>query len=79
MKKIFYLFFFVSSVSIGQESDELLKALFDDEPIVEKSLLPDKMIYTQSVLWGKKTAYFEKWVFQNYLLTKERKNSMLEI
>ena len=53
MKKLFYLFFFVSSVSLGQESDELLKALFDDEPIVEKSLLPDKMIYTQSVLWGK--------------------------
>ena len=39
MKKIFYLFFFVSSISIGQESDELLKGLFDDEPIVEKSLL----------------------------------------
>lgn len=53
MKKIFYLFFFVSSVSIGQESDELLKGLFDDEPILETSLLPDKMIYTQSVLWGK--------------------------
>ena len=54
MKKIFCIYFFVSIGLFGQDRDELLEGLFDEEQIVTKTLLPEKMIFTQSLLWGKK-------------------------
>ena len=54
MKKIFYIYFFVSIGLLAQDRDELLEGLFDEEQIVTETLLPEKMIFTQSLLWGKK-------------------------
>tara|TARA_B100001778_G_C18361444_1_gene526615 strand:- start:141 stop:743 length:603 start_codon:yes stop_codon:yes gene_type:complete len=54
MKKIFCIYFFVSIGLFGQDRDELLEGLFDEEQIVTETLLPEKMIFTQSLLWGKK-------------------------
>ena len=54
MKKIFYIYFFVSIGLLAQDRDELLEGLFDDEQIITETLLPEKMIFTQSLLWGKK-------------------------
>ena len=54
MKKTFYIYFFVSIGLLAQDRDELLEGLFDDEQIITETLLPEKMIFTQSLLWGKK-------------------------
>ena len=54
MKKIFNIYFFVSIGLLAQDRDELLEGLFDDEQIITETLLPEKMIFTQSLLWGKK-------------------------
>ena len=54
MKKIFCVYFFVSIGLFAQDRDELLEGLFDEEQIVTETLLPEKMIFTQSLLWGKK-------------------------
>ena len=54
MNKTFYIYFFVSIGLIAQDRNELLDGLFDDEQIVSETLLPEKMIFTQSLLWGKK-------------------------
>ncbi len=54
MKKIFYIYFFVSTGLFAQDRDELLDGLFDEDQIVTETLLPKKMIFTQSLLWGKK-------------------------
>ena len=54
MKKIFCIYFFVSIGLFAQDRDELLEGLFDEEQIVTETLLPEKMIFTQSLLWGKK-------------------------
>ncbi|CAI8235860.1 MAG: Uncharacterised protein [Flavobacteriaceae bacterium] len=37
----------------AQERDALLEGLFEDEMSIEQQVLPQKMIFTQSVLWGK--------------------------
>ena len=54
MNKTFYIYFFVSIGLIAQDRNELLDGLFDDEQIVTETLLPEKMIFTQSLLWSKK-------------------------
>ncbi|MDB2520961.1 hypothetical protein N9X09_01930 [Flavobacteriaceae bacterium] len=45
------LFFLFAS---AQERDALLEGLFEEEVNMEEQLLPQKMIFTQSLLWGKK-------------------------
>ena len=42
MKKIFYIYFFVSIGLLAQDRDELLEGLFDDEQIITEALLPEK-------------------------------------
>jgi hypothetical protein len=55
MNKIFLipivLFF---SFGFAQERDALFEDLFEEEVSMEEQLLPQKMIFTQSLLWGKK-------------------------
>ena len=53
MKKLIYLYFFIAGGLFAQERDALLEGLFEEEPAIEQSLLPEKMIFTQSLLWGK--------------------------
>ena len=53
--KFTILIFFFVSVANCQEQKLLLNSLFNEEEIKEnEKLLPDRMIFTQSVLWGKK-------------------------
>lgn len=55
MKKgLILLMILLFSFTSAQERDTLLEGLFEDEPSVEEQLLPQKMIFTQSLLWGKK-------------------------
>ena len=42
------------SFASAQERDALLEGLFEEEVNMEEQLLPQKMIFTQSLLWGKK-------------------------
>jgi hypothetical protein len=54
MKKIIFLSLFIFQVVLSQERDALLESLFVEEMTMEEQLLPQKMIFTQSLLWGKK-------------------------
>ena len=54
MKKIIFVSLFVFHVVLSQERDALLESLFVEEMTIEEELLPQKMIFTQSSLWGKK-------------------------
>ena len=54
MKKIIFLILFIFQAVVAQERDALLEGLFEEEMTMEKQLLPQKMIFTQSLLWGKK-------------------------
>ena len=53
MKNIIFLSFFIFQVAVSQERDALLEGLFEEEMTMEEQLLPKKMIFTQSLLWGK--------------------------
>tara|TARA_B100001057_G_scaffold500795_1_gene617873 strand:+ start:3640 stop:4242 length:603 start_codon:yes stop_codon:yes gene_type:complete len=53
MKKIIFLTFFIFQAAVAQERDALLEGLFEEEMTIEEQLLPQKMIFTQSLLWGK--------------------------
>ena len=44
--------FLISSFSFSQEKDDLFNMIEQEEKKIE--LLPEKMIFTQSLLWGKK-------------------------
>ena len=59
MKKFAFLSLFIFQVIIAQERDALLKGLFEEEMTIEEQLLPKKMIFTQSVFWGK-NGFFRK-------------------
>ena len=53
MKKNIFLILFVFQAVVAQERDALLEELFKEEMTIEEQLLPQKMIFTQSLLWGK--------------------------
>ena len=73
MKKIIFLILFIFQAVVAQERDALLEGLFEEEMTMEEQLLPQKMIFTQSLLWGK-TVFFVKPGFQNFLLRRGRKS-----
>ncbi|MEK9603910.1 MAG: hypothetical protein VW127_05745 [Flavobacteriaceae bacterium] len=49
---VFSMFLFLS-FAFAQDRDALLDGLFEEEVSLEQQLLPQKMIFTQSLLWGK--------------------------
>lgn len=53
MKNYFFLLCLIFQGVFAQERDALLEGLFEDEMSIEQQVLPQKMIFTQSVLWGK--------------------------
>ena len=53
MKKCFFLIPFIFQAVVAQERDAMLEGLFEEEITIEEQLLPQKMIFTQSLLWGK--------------------------
>ena len=53
-EKIIIFTFFIFLSLHGQEDKLLLESLFDKEEIQEsEKLLPERMVFTQSILWGK--------------------------
>ncbi|OUW74832.1 MAG: hypothetical protein CBD64_01670 [Flavobacteriaceae bacterium TMED204] len=53
MKNNFFILCLIFQGVFAQERDALLEGLFEDEMSIEQQVLPQKMIFTQSVLWGK--------------------------
>ena len=51
-KFLFYFVLFTISVNYSQEKEDLFNLISNEEKKIE--LLPQKMIFTQSLLWGKK-------------------------
>jgi len=72
MKKIFCIYFFVSIGLFAQDREKLLEGLFDDEQIVTETLLPEKMIFTQSLLWGKKGLFRKTGISKLTIEQRER-------
>ena len=47
--------FLIFSIVYGQENKTLLNSLFDEKDVKEnEKLLPERMVFTQSILWGEK-------------------------
>ena len=53
MKKIIFFTFFIFQLAAAQDRDSLFESLFEEEMRMDEQLLPQKMIFTQSLLWGK--------------------------
>ena len=53
MKKNIFFTFFIFQLAAAQDRDLLLEGLFEEVMTMEEQLLPQKMIFTQSLLWGK--------------------------
>tara|TARA_A100001015_G_scaffold124487_1_gene137931 strand:+ start:933 stop:1547 length:615 start_codon:yes stop_codon:yes gene_type:complete len=53
IKNNFFILCLIFQGVFAQERDALLQGLFEDEMSIEQQVLPQKMIFTQSVLWGK--------------------------
>ncbi|MBL6643270.1 MAG: hypothetical protein ISP64_01500 [Flavobacteriaceae bacterium] len=53
MKNNFFILCLIFQGVFAQERDALLEGLFEDEMSIEQQVLPQKMIFTQSILWGK--------------------------
>ena len=52
LKTLLFTVFLISTFSFSQEKDDLFNMIEQEEKKIE--LLPEKMIFTQSLLWGKK-------------------------
>ena len=53
MKKIIFFTFLIFQLAAAQDRDSLFESLFEEEMRMDEQLLPQKMIFTQSLLWGK--------------------------
>ena len=53
MKKIIFFTFFIFQLVAAQDRDSLFESLFEEEMRMDEQLLPQKMIFTQSLFWGK--------------------------
>ena len=70
-EKIIIFTFFIFLSLHGQEDKLLLESLFEKEDIQEsEKLLPERMVFTQSILWGK-NGIFRKTGISN--LNKEQR------
>ncbi len=74
-QKVFLLtFFLISYISFGQEVDLFNSLRIESQR--DESLLPDRMIFTQRLLWGQKGLMRKtKW----YPLTKEQREKELKL
>jgi len=69
--------FFIFSIVYGQENKTLLNSLFDEKDVKEnEKLLPERMVFTQSILWGKKGIFRKTGISR---LNKEQRTKELKI
>ena len=52
-EKNHFFYFFIFQLAAAQDRDSLFESLFEEEMRMDEQLLPQKMIFTQSLLWGK--------------------------
>ena len=75
-KKLIIPFVLFFSMISAQERDALLDGLFEEEMSMEQQLLPHKMIFTQSVLWGKNGLFRKTGISK---LTLEQRQKELKV
>ncbi len=69
--------FFIFSILQGQENKTLLNSLFDEKDVKEnEKLLPERMVFTQSILWGEKGIFRKTGISR---LNKEQRTKELKI
>ena len=69
--------FFIFSILYGQENKTLLNSLFDEKDVKEnEKLLPERMVFTQSILWGEKGIFRKTGISR---LNKEQRTKELKI
>ena len=69
--------FFIFSIVYGQENKILLNSLFDEKDVKEnEKLLPERMVFTQSILWGEKGIFRKTGISR---LNKEQRTKELKI
>lgn len=75
MKKIALLFFMMANSLQGQEAEDLFAEMESVETI-EQRLLPDRMLFTQRLLWGEKGMMR---AFSRFELTAEKRERELKL
>lgn len=69
--------FLIFSIVYGQENKTLLNSLFDEKDVKEnEKLLPERMVFTQSILWGEKGIFRKTGISR---LNKEQRTKELKI
>ena len=69
--------FLIFSIVYGQENKTLLNSLFDEKDVKEnEKLLPERMVFTQSILWGEKGIFRKTGISR---LNKKQRTKELKI
>ncbi len=71
MKKILFIFIFFSiSINYSQEKEDLFNLISEEEKQIE--LLPERMVFTQSLLWGKNGLFRKTGISDLNIQNRER-------
>ena len=83
MKKIIFFTFFIFQLAAAQDRDSLFESLFEEEMRMDEQLLPQKMIFSQSLLWGKSGLFRRTGISKLSIKQREKelklRRSMLKI
>ena len=72
MKKVIFLSIFFSQAVFSQDRQELFESLFEEERPINEQLLPRKMIFTQSLLWGENGLFRKTFISKLSLEQREK-------
>ena len=72
MKKVIFLSIFFSQAVFSQDRQELFESLFEEETQINEQLLPKKMIFTQSLLWGENGLFRKTFISKLSLEQREK-------
>ena len=72
MKKVIFLSIFFFQAVFSQDRQELFESLFEEERPINEQLLPKKMIFTQSLLWGENGLFRKTFISKLSLEQREK-------
>ena len=72
MKKVIFLSIFFFQAVFSQDRQELFESLFEEETQINEQLLPKKMIFTQSLLWGENGLFRKTFISKLSLEQREK-------
>ena len=72
MKKVIFLSIFFFQAVFSQDRQELFESLFEEERPINEQLLPRKMIFTQSLLWGENGLFRKTFISKLSLEQREK-------